>query len=221
MFVKDTQGITKGSNLKLQIILAGIIILWLLVAIIVSATGILDQPPSRPRLITGLFFFFPIVGFVLAYKCSIHLRQAVHQLPIYWLVGLHGLRLISSSLLIVAVSYALPIQFSLPTGILESIAAIFSIPMAIAIYKGRRSVRFRRRYIIWNSLGLISLASGTILGVLYSDGIFGILANDLTTVSFTELPFSLITTFYVPLFILLHLLLLKRSPELKSPKETA
>lgn len=57
----------------------------------------------------------------------------------------------------------------------------------------------------WNLFGFVDLVAAIVLGVLYSDGPFGVLATGTaTTVPMVTFPVSLIPTFLVPLFLLLH-----------------
>lgn len=56
--------------------------------------------------------------------------------------------------------------------------------------------------------------SAITLGILYSNVPLGVLRSDISTPPMVTFPVHLIPTFFVPLFILLHLLSLKRSREL-------
>ncbi len=72
----------------------------------------------------------------------------------------------------------------------------------------------RTAFIAWNVFGLIDLISAISLGILYSPGSFGVLRTDLSTAAMTAFPVNLIPAFFVPLFILVHMLALRRSGEL-------
>ena len=80
--------------------------------------------------------------------------------------------------------------------------------------QGRRSTGLRRAFIAWNVYGLIDLLSAISLGMLYSPSTFGALRTDISTGLMTSFPMNLIPTFFLPLFILLHMLGLVRSREL-------
>lgn len=63
----------------------------------------------------------------------------------------------------------------------------------------------------WNTFGLVDLVSAIAMGVLYSNSALGVLANGgVTTELMVTFPVSLIPTFLVPLFILMHLLTFAR-----------
>jgi hypothetical protein len=82
------------------------------------------------------------------------------------------------------------------------------------LWKHNRSPRLRAAFIAWNVNGLIDLLSAITLGILYSPSSFGVLRIGVSTELMTTFPVSLIPTFFLPLFILLHVLSLKRSKEL-------
>ncbi len=110
--------------------------------------------------------------------------------------------------------HVLPPQFGYPKGLGDIITAIFSLPLAFAIRKNDRSPRLQTAFIIWNVFGLIDLISAISLGILYSPGQLGVLRTDLSTALMTTFPVNLIPTFFVPLFMLAHLLGLRRNKEL-------
>jgi hypothetical protein len=66
----------------------------------------------------------------------------------------------------------------------------------------------------WCAVGIADLVVAVTMGVLNAPGKFGLLASDVTTAPMLELPLSLIPTFFVPLSILLHLIVLRRSREI-------
>jgi hypothetical protein len=79
----------------------------------------------------------------------------------------------------------------------------------------------RTRFIAWNLFGLLDLVVAITLGILHSPGPAGLLTGaGATTSLMAELPRSIIPTFFVPLFMMLHLLGLSRRGELgSSPRE--
>ena len=58
---------------------------------------------------------------------------------------------------------------------------------------------------LWNVFGLIDLLSAISLGILYSPSPFGVLRTDISTAIMTAFPVNMIPTFFVRLFILLHM----------------
>jgi len=112
----------------------------------------------------------------------------------------------------------LPGGFALPAGIGDILVASTAIPMALAI--SRKAPSVGKKFVAWNVLGIIDLCVAVGTGILFSQSALGVLAgNGPTTFIMGNFPHALIPTFFVPLFILLHLLALARRNEVVTPRE--
>ncbi|CAG0993757.1 hypothetical protein METP3_02812 [Methanosarcinales archaeon] len=200
---EDTRSMTK--------LVFGTVSIWFLLAFVGGMMGIFAQPDT---LYVPLFVLVPIIGFTLAYSLSMKMQNAVNRMPLWLITISHAWRFVGIYFIISAIVGVLPPQFGYPEGLGDVIAAIFSLPLAFAIRKKNRSPRLRTAFIAWNVFGLIDLISAISLGILYSPGSLGVLRTDLSTAAMTIFPVNLIPTFFVPLFILLHMLALRRSGEL-------
>jgi hypothetical protein len=204
----------EGAHAMLNVVY-GIVGIWFLAAFIGGMTGIFDQyQPSAPPVTVGLFVLVPIAGFTLAYVASPRLRHAVDGIPLWLITIAHTWRFVGLGFVIGAMVNVLPPQFGYPEGLGDIAAAALCLPLARALRNPGRSPRLRTAFIAWNVFGLIDLLSAISLGILYSPSSFGVLRTDVSTKLMTTFPVNLIPTFFVPLFILLHILALKRSREL-------
>lgn len=209
-----TQGEDASSPSEMtKMILLGAVGIWFLAAFIGGMMNIFYQP-GVPPLTVGLFLLISITGFTLAYVISTRVRHALDQIPLWLITIAHVWRFVGLGFVIGAVMHTLPPQFGYPEGLGDVAAALFCLPLAFAIRKGSRSTGLRRAYIAWNVYGLIDLLSAISLGILYSPSSFGVLRTDISTGLMTRFPVSLIPTFFLPLFILFHMLALIRSREL-------
>jgi hypothetical protein len=190
-----------------------IIGLWAVAALVGGAMDAFNQP-NVPPLALGAFLFVPIVGFILAYELSPSFKHAVNQIPLWMITVAHLWRLVGLGFVIGTLIHVLPPQFGYPEGIGDVIAALLCVPLAIAIRSNRHSSRLRTAFVAWNVYGLIDLLSAISMGILYSNGPLGVLRGDVSTALMVTFPVNLIPTFFVPLFILLHLLAIRRSKEL-------
>jgi hypothetical protein len=186
---------------------------WFLAAFIGGVMGIFYQP-GVPPVSVGLFLIIPIAGFTLAYTVSTRVRHAIDQIPLWLITIAHVWRFVGIGFVIGALIHVLPPQFGYPEGFGDIVTAIFCLPLAFAMRKSSYSPTLQWAFIAWNVFGLIDLVSAVSLGILYSPSSFGVLRTDISTEPMTNFPVNLIPTFFVPLFILLHLLSLKRSREL-------
>lgn len=206
--VNNNQGEDSSTITKLVF---GVVGIWFLAAFVGGMLGIFNQPDTA---YVPLFVLVPIIGFILAYAVSIRMRRTVNQIPLWLMTIAHVWRFVGIYFLVGAIVGILPPQFGFPEGLGDIITAIFSLPLAFAIRKNSPSPRLRTAFIAWNVFGLIDLISAISLGILYSPGSFGVLRTDLSTAAMTAFPVNLIPTFFVPLFILVHLLGLSRRNEL-------
>jgi len=187
--------------------------LWFVAALIGGMMNIFYQP-GVPPLMVGLFVLIPILGFVFAYRESARVRLTLDALPLWGITLAHIWRFVGLGFVLGAVMETLPVQFGYPEGLGDVITALFAVPLALALRDGGLTRNLRNVFVAWNIFGLVDLLSAITLGVLYSPSSFGILRTGISTGLMTRFPVSLIPTFFLPLFILLHLLALKRRKEL-------
>jgi hypothetical protein len=75
----------------------------------------------------------------------------------------------------------------------------------------RKGTASPHHVLAWNVFGLLDLLAAISTGMLYSNSSLGVLVRGgVTTERMSTFPVSLIPTFFVPLFILVHLLIFKR-----------
>jgi hypothetical protein len=107
--------------------------------------------------------------------------------------------------LLCAAAGTLPIGFALPAGLGDILTGLAAIPLAFALSNGTPGTR--KKFVAWNIFGLLDLLVAVSMGILHSGSSLGLLAGSgPTTQLMTELPRSMVPTFLVPMFMLLHLL---------------
>ena len=192
--------------------LYGFVGLWFTAAFVGGMANIFSVGEGPP-LAVGLFLVVPIGGFILAYVISSRVRVAVHSIPLWEITIAHVWRFVGLGFVLGALMGVLPPQFGYPEGLGDVLAALFCIPLALALRRRGHASGLRTSFIAWNLFGLADLLSAITVGILYSPSSFGVLRTDLSTQLMTTFPVNLIPAFFLPLFILLHLLSLKRSGE--------
>lgn len=211
--MKNQNNTINPNQLKFtKIFVYGMIVLWFLFALVMGAQGRFQASGQKPPLALGLAVVLPILLFVLAYSRHGAIWAFCQSLDLRVVVGLHFWRIIGLDFVLRYAEGRLPAGFALPAGINDIIIGLTAIPLALAIGRGGPSVR--KWFVAWNIFGLLDLFSAIGLGILHSPSSFGILAGSgPTTLLMSELPRSLVPTFLVPIFILLHLLALARRKE--------
>jgi hypothetical protein len=182
---------------------------WLLTALGASLFGLLRVGPSSPPIPIGLALLVPLLLAGLAYARSARLRSLLLGADLRWLIGVQLWRVAGEVFLLGYARNELPASFAIPAGIGDVLVGLAAPFVAVL---SAPSTRAGRRIIIgWCVVGLADLVVAVTMGVLNAPGKFGLLAGEVTTAPLLELPLSLIPTFFVPLSILLHLIVLRRT----------
>ncbi len=196
------QQIARGRRVTVSAIAA-----WFVAACICGILGIIDSP-GHPPIALGGFIGLPVLGFVAAYRISPSIRAFAASLSFPLLVGSHLWRFVGLGFVIAWLEGALPAGFAIPEGFGDIIAALGALLLLPTLRKGRVP---RGLLLAWNTWGFLDLISAIVMGVLYSNSTLGILSRGTaTTRLMVTFPVSLIPTFFVPLFLLLHALTFKR-----------
>lgn len=183
------------------------VIAWFAAALIAGILGKINEP-GRPPLLLGIFIALPIVGFVAAYLISDSFRAFTKSISLTLIVGSHLWRFVGLGFVIGWLTGDLPAGFAIPEGFGDIIAAAGALALVPKLRKGTAS---RGWLLAWNTFGFIDLVSAIVMGILYSNSTLGILsAGTVTTKLMVTFPVSLIPTFFVPLFLLLHALTFKK-----------
>jgi pimeloyl-ACP methyl ester carboxylesterase len=187
---------------------------WFAAACVAGLRGLVNQPDRPPLVLLG-FIAVPIVGFVATYLLSSSFRAFAKGIDLTLIVGSHLWRFVGLGFLIGWLNGALPAGFAIPEGSGDVIAAAGALALLPSLRRGTAS---RRWLLAWNTWGFIDLVSAITMGVLYSEGPLGLLsAGTVTTRWMVTFPVSLIPTFFVPLFLLLHALTFKKIADMRAP----
>jgi hypothetical protein len=183
------------------------LVVWFAAAVAAGALGRVNEP-GRPPLVLASFVLVPILGFLAAYAASRPFRAYAETVAMPLLVGSHLWRLVGIGFVVGASTGALAAGFGIPAGVGDIIAALWAVLLLPSL---RRESTSRGSLLAWNVFGLFDLLLAITLGVLYSESAAGVLHTARSnTRLLTAFPFSLIPTFFVPLFILVHLLVFRR-----------
>jgi hypothetical protein len=205
----DSKRIAAARTLTILAVLA-----WFAAAFIAGLLGIVNEPGRPPLVLLG-FIALPILGFVAAYLMSASFRAFADSISLTVLVGSHLWRFVGLGFVIGWLKGALPAGFGIPEGFGDIIAALGALALLPRL---RRGTVPRGWLLAWNTFGFIDLISAITMGVLYAQGPLGVLsAGTVTTGLLVTFPVSLIPTFFVPLFLLVHALIFKRIADMRAP----
>ncbi len=199
-----------SDNTRRYVVFA--LLFWCVSALVAGWFGLFDVP-GQPPILLGVFFVLPILLFSTSYMVSTRFRAFSNSMSLWLIVGAHLWRYVGLGFLIAFLLGRLPAEFAIPEGLGDVAAAVFALPLARAL---RRNEPVRGYFVLWNIFGLGDLLSAITVGVLYSQGPLGILRTGVSTALMTTFPVNVIPAFFVPLFILLHVLALLRRNEVRT-----
>lgn len=171
---------------------------WFVFAVTASGLNLFRTSSNEPPLPLGLAALTPLVLFMVWFVASSGFREFAMALNPRVLTWVQSWRIVGFVFLVLGAYGILPRLFALPAGwgdiAIGATAPLVALKLA--------SPGHRKSFITWQVLGMADLVTaitlGPLAGVIDPHGI----ANDWMTV----LPLSLIPTFGVPLFIMLHVI---------------
>jgi hypothetical protein len=186
------------KNANYEKLTAGLIAAWFVFAFLAGALHVFQTDPKLPPLALGLAGLIPIVVFLFWFGTSKGFREFTLALNPRSLTVVQSWRIAGLAFLTLYTVGLLPGFFALPAGWGDIAIG------ATAPWVATRLVNFshRRSFIFWQILGIFDLVSAVTLGTTARL----ISPHGVTTALMTVLPLSLIPTFGVPLFIMLHVI---------------
>ena len=177
---------------------AGLLAAWFVFALSSSALHVYKNAPNTPPIALGLAVVTPIALFLVWFASSPGFRQFVLSLSPRTLTLVQSMRIVGFVFLVLGTYKILPAFFALSAG-WGDIAIGATAPFAALRLA---SPAHRKGFIFWQFLGIFDLVNALALGALA--GIID--PHGISAEAMTVLPMSYITTFAVPLFLILHII---------------
>jgi hypothetical protein len=184
------------TNEKYAKLTTGLVFVWFLFSLTASALHLFETAPGQPPLRFGLAVLIPIVIFVVWSATLQSFRQFLLSLNPRTLTNVQSWRIAGFVFLVLYAYNILPGQLALPAGwgdiVIGATAPLVALKLA--------DPRHRKSFIFWQLLGITDLVMAV------GNGVTTQLINPhgISTSAMTVLPMSLIPTFAVPLFLILH-----------------
>ena len=210
----------REASSRIQLLVRSLLGLWLVTVVLAAYIGVFGAGTKYSMnvpLPLGLAVLTPILVFLFWFRLSAPFREyALSRNPVLLALP-HVERVGGVTFLILLSKNLLPATFALPAGI-GDIAIGLAAPLIA--WQFLKTKQYSRTFVIWNALGIVDLAIAVTTGVLSSNANFGILARgEVTTRLLSQLPMSLVPTFLVPLFVILHLICLAQARS-QQPQQT-
>ena len=203
-----------GSNALGRVRIAASLSAWFVVIVILAATRALYYKHGLGTPGLGLAVAFPIAILCLVVARAKSLRDAFQRVPLWLLVGMHTVRLLGISFIILYAAHRLPAPFAPVAGWGDIFVGATALPVAWLLY--RRLTNARPILWSWNVIGLADLIAAVGLGATSSPGPARLIFTEPSSAMMTTLPWLLIPGFLVPLLLTVHIgifiRLAKRNP---------
>ena len=169
-----------------------ILIIWLILAILISQFGVLSELP--PVSIQIILFTLTLLC-ILSYTLSIKFREFIDSIGIKGILIFHLVRYVGFYFLYLYSLNRLPYDFAVKGGWGDIAVAVF----ATAILTAPVLMKKKGILLIWNIFGLLDILFVVATAVMIN------MSDPGQLYELTVLPLSLLPTFIVPLIISTHL----------------
>ncbi len=188
---------------RTRLIIAGILGVWVGLAIGLAASGALAVTPGQPIPLVGVLFFTPLIVTAVLWFTLPRVRAALIAIPAPVLIGLNSLRVIGAIFLALAAVGRLSGPFPYSAAIGDVITGVLAAPLA---YLAQRGIAERRGLIAgWTAFGTLDLLLAVGLGITSAQGSpLQLIHAGAGSEAMQFLPFSLVPTVLVPFFIITH-----------------
>lgn len=181
--------------------------LWFAAVVLLGALGVFAAGRFGTPIM-GLAVVLPVVAGVVIARRSHSLHPYLFAMPLALLIALNVGRLLGVFFLILQSAGRLPSTFAHSAGWGDIAIAILAIPVALAAY--RKVAGWQAIVLAWNVLGFADLIAAVTLGVGSSNSPLRFVNELPASTAIATLPWVLIPAFFVPTFLLIHLVIFVR-----------
>lgn len=179
-------------------LISAVILTWFIAVFAISARGGFTNAYNRLGLSVAIASLVPLIAFFVWFSASRRFREYTMSLSPVLLTAAQFGRLIGFTFVVLEARRSLPAIFALPAGYGDM---FIGATATLVAWKFAREDR-RTAFITWQLLGVLDLVTAVTLGVTspFLD------PHGTPVTLMTMLPLSLIPTFFVPLYLILHII---------------
>jgi hypothetical protein len=204
-----------ASNAAARVRIALSLSIWFVLVVVLAATRAFYYQGGLGTPGLGLAVAVPIVVLCIVVARSESLREGFHRVPLWLLVGLHVVRLLGISFIILYLAGRLPAPFAPVAGWGDIFVGAIALPVAWLAYRHPTSAR--PIVWIWNIIGIADLIAAVGLGATSSPGPLRLIFAEPSSAIMTTLPWLLIPGFLVPLLMSVHIAIFIRLVKVEKP----
>ena len=197
-----------GSALAAAVVLAA----WFALVVVLGASGAYVTTPGSIPVPIAIAVTAPIALFLVGIRVSPALREFALATDARLMLGIQAWRFAGLGFLALYAHGVLPGMFAWPAGLGDIAIGITAPWLLVALIREPRFAA-SRTFVAWNLLGVLDLVVAVGTGALGSALATGI-AGEVTTGPMARLPLVLIPAFFVPIFVMLHIVALMQARRL-------
>jgi hypothetical protein len=177
--------------------------LWFGLVVILAATRALYYERGLGSPGIGLAVVIPVIVLCSIVARSRSLHENFLRAPMWLLVGVHVVRLLGISFIVLYAAHRLPAPFAPVAGWGDIFVGATAVLVAWFTYRRLRNAQ--PTVWIWNIIGTADLIAAVGLGVISSPGPQRLIFAEPSAAIMTTLPWLLIPGFLVPLLFAVHI----------------
>jgi hypothetical protein len=194
---------SKSTKITATALIAGLAV----AAYYIGSTGLVAVDASQPFRPIAFTVIVPVALFFTAYALSSRLRDFVLAQDLRTLTMLQHWRVLGFTFLALYVHDTLPALFTWPAGFGDILIGV-TAPFVVARLGHDPAFATSRRFVGFHVLGLFDFVVAVVAATLASGAFPAIVAGSLTSAPMEVWPLNLFPSFFVPLFIIAHVVVL-------------
>jgi len=184
---------------------------WFVLVVILAATRALHYQYGLGTPGLGIAVALPIAILCIVVARIESLRETFHRVPLSLLIGVHTVRVLGISFIILYSAARLPAPFAPVAGWGDIFVGATAPLVAWHVY--RQGTNARAMVWLWNAIGVADLVAAVGLGVMSSPGPLRLIFAEPGSAIMSTLPWLLIPGFLVPLLFTVHIAIFIRLAE--------
>jgi hypothetical protein len=176
---------------------------WFALVVILAETRALYYQHGLGAPGLGIAVALPIVVLCATVGRAQSLSEGFRRVPLWLLVGVHTVRVLGVSFVVLYAAHRLPAPFAPVAGWGDIFVGATALPVAWFAY--RQITNARAIVCIWNIIGISDLIAAVGLGITSSPGPARLIFAEPSSAIMATLPWLLIPGFLVPLFFAIHI----------------
>ena len=202
----------RDDQSHVRLVVSVVLALWFGLVFMLGAQGAFVGNAGSPPLGIFLGFAIPLAVFFAAYFGSGVFRAFVLGADLRLVTAMQAWRWAGAGFLSLYAHGLLPGLFAFPAGLGDMAIGVTAPWIVLGLVRDSSFVT-KRRYVVWNIMGIVDLVVAVTMGAVCSGFLPGITGN-VTTSPMAKLPLVLIPAYFVPVFIMLHLAALFQARQL-------